>query len=147
MARGKCERIQKEEYGRKEYLQKKNIYNVFQDYCTRFRLQPFTGNYSNDKQLSRSRRLCKCKMAREEKGHLMSGQCPMYGDLTHKFSDLTNIDNLTQFFNEVLDRSDQLDRQEKENPVGGVDTSVYANNVLADRICKSSLGHIIQWTE
>ena len=137
MARGKCERIQNEEYGRKEYLQKKNIYNVRQEYRTRFRLQPFAGNYSNDKRFSRSGWLCKCKMAREEEGHLISGQCPVYGDLTHQFSDLTNIDNLIQFFNEVLDRRDQLDRQEKENPVGGVDTSVYANPVLADKIRQS----------
>ena len=137
LARGKCERINHEEYGKKAYFQKKNILNVRQEYRTRFRLQPFGGNYSNDKRFSRSGWLCKCKMAREEEGHLTSGQCPVYGDLTHKYSDLTNIDSLIGFFNEVLDRRDQLDKQEKQNPVGGVDTSVYANSVLADRISQS----------
>ena len=76
-------------------------------------------------------------MAREEEEHLMSGQCPVYCDSTHKFSDLTNIDNLVKFLNEVLDRRDQLDRQEKENPAEGVDTSVYDNPVLTDRIRQS----------
>ena len=70
----------------------------------------------------------------KKKGHLSH---PVYGDLTHKYSDLTNIDSLIGFFNEVLDRRDQLDKQEKQNPVGGVDTSVYANSVLADRISQS----------
>ena len=131
MARGKCERIQYEEYGKKEYLQKKNIHYVRQEYCTTFGFQPLAGNYSNV--FSRSGWLCKCKMAWEKAGHLMSGQCSVYGDSTHKFRDLTNIDNLIQLFIEVLDITDYLDKQDKQNPVGGVNTSVYSNSVL-DRI-------------
>ena len=77
--------------------------------------------------------MCKCKTAREEQGHLMSGQCPVYGDLTHKFSDLTDIDSLVQFFKEVLDRRDELDK----NPVGGVITNAEANPVPNGRISQS----------
>ena len=63
----------------------------------------------------------------------MSGQCPVYGDLTHKYSDLTDIDSLVQFFKEVLDRRDELDK----NPVGGVLTSADANSVHVDRMSQS----------
>ena len=55
----------------------------------------------------------------------MSGQCPVYGDLTNKYSDLTDIDSLVQLFKEILDRRDELDK----NPVGGVITNADANSV------------------
>ena len=35
LGRGKCERIQNEEYGKKQYLQKKNIFHVRQQYRSR----------------------------------------------------------------------------------------------------------------
>ena len=121
LAKGKCERINHEEYGMKEYLRKKSIHNIRQQYRTRFGLQRFAGNYSNDKQFARTGWLCRCKMAREEEGHLMSGQCTVYGDLTQKYSDLTDIESLIQFFNDVLERRDILDKEDKQNPVGGGD--------------------------
>ena len=60
----------------------------------------------------------------------MSGQCPIYGDLAHKFIDLTVIDTLVQFFNEVLDQQEELHK----SPVGGVTTNADANSVLSGRI-------------
>ena len=51
----------------------------------------------------------------------MSGQCTVYGDLTEKYSDLTDIESLIQFFNDVLERRDILDKEDKQNPVGGGD--------------------------
>ena len=42
---GKCERISREEYGRKEYIDKKSIYDIRQQYCSRFGLTDFAGNY------------------------------------------------------------------------------------------------------
>ena len=60
----------------------------------------------------------------------MSGQCPVYGDLTHKYSDLTDIESLVQFFNEGRDKLDK-------NPVGGVLTNADANSVHVDRISQS----------
>ena len=118
----------------KEYLHKKNIH---QQYRTRYGLQRFAGNYLNDKQFARSSWLCICQMAQEDEGHLTSGQCTIYVNLTDKFSDLTNIESLIQFFNDVLERRDILDNQDTHNPVGGVITSVYANPVLPDRISQS----------
>ena len=82
----------------KEYLSKTNIHNIHQQYHTRYGLQRFAGNYLNDKKLAKSGWLCRCQMAQEEEGHLISGQCTVYGDLTDKFSNLTNIESLIQFF-------------------------------------------------
>ena len=112
LAKGKCEILAFDEYGKKDYLLKKDIYNIQQEYRTTFSLQPFAGNYSNNKRYARSGWLCKCKMAREEEGHLLSGKCTVYGDLTQNFSDLTDIDSLVQFFNQVLERRDDLDRRD-----------------------------------
>ena len=110
-ARGKCERIQHEEYGRKEYISQKNIQDVRQQYRSRFGLQPFAGNYSKDKRFARTNWLCRCKEEREEETHLMSGQCTVFGDLALKYNDLTDDENLVQFFSEVLARRDELDKE------------------------------------
>jgi hypothetical protein len=110
-AKGKCSRILQETYGRKEYVQKKNINNVRQQFRARYGLQPFAGNYSHDRRFAGSQWLCKCKEAREEESHLMSGQCKVYGDLALQYSDFTNDDNLVQFFSDVLARRDELDKE------------------------------------
>ena len=81
----------------------------------------------------------------------MSGQCKVYGDLTEKYPDFTDDNSLVQFFTEVLDRRDRLDKEqldkerldkeqldkERLHPVGGVNTDVGANPVLADGIRRS----------
>ena len=127
-AKGKCERISFEEYGKKSYLQKKTVKSVRQEFRTRFGLLAFAGNYSHDRRFAKSDWLCKCKEAREEELHLLSGQCKVYGDLTHKYSNLTDDNALVDFFQEVLARREQLDK-EQNNPVGGVHTNVGANSV------------------
>ena len=99
-AKGKCERISYEDYGRKEYIHKETIVNVRKTFCTKFGLLPFAGNYSHDRKFAKTNWLFKCKEAREEELHLMSGQCKVYGDLTHKFSDLTDDNALVDFFQE-----------------------------------------------
>ena len=45
LAKGKCERINNEEYGMKENLRKKSIHNIRQQYRIRFGLQRFAWNY------------------------------------------------------------------------------------------------------
>ena len=80
-----------------------------QRFRSRFGLLPFAGNYSKDQRFSRSDWLCKCKEAREEESHLTSGRCTVYGDLTMKYINLIDDDNLVQLFSEVLPRRDQLD--------------------------------------
>ena len=134
LAKGKCERIGIEEYGRKEYFRSKNIQNVRQQYRTRFGLLPFGGNYSHDKKrFASSNWLCKCQEAKEEEIHLTSGHCKVYGDLAEKYTDLTDDNSLVQLFQEVLARRDQLDRA-LLHPVGGANTNVGANPINTDGI-------------
>ena len=63
-------------------------------------------------------------MAREEEGHLLSGKCTVYRNLTQNYSDLRDIDSLVQFFNQVLERRDNLD---KRDHLDSQQTSVEAN--------------------
>ena len=133
MAKGKCERISIEEYGRKEYFRSKNIHNVRQQYQTRFGLMAFAGNFSHDRRFASSNWLCKCEEAKEEEIHITSGHCKVYGDLTEKYTDLTDDNSLVQLFTEVLARRDQLDRA-LLHPVGGANTNVGANPINIDGI-------------
>ena len=110
LARGKCDRINHEEYGKKQYLSKKNIFHVRQQYRSRFKMQLFAGNYSHDRRFKNSDWLCLCKESREDESHLTSGQCKVYGDLSEKYTDLTNDESLVQFFSEVLARRDLLEK-------------------------------------
>ena len=129
-AKGKCSRIADECYGKKDYIQNKNIHQVRQQYRTRFGLLPLAGNYSNDNRFSKTSWLCACGEEREEEPHLLSGRCKVYGDLTHNFSDLSDDDQLVQFFSQVLARRDQLE----VNTCGGeVNTTVGANPGTSDQ--------------
>ena len=113
LAVGKCQRIIGEDYGKKEYISKKNIFAVRQQYRTRFGLENFAGNYSNDRRFASSEWLCRCKEAREEESHLTSGKCKVFGDLKERFGDLHDDENLVQFFHEVLARRDELDKEQE----------------------------------
>ena len=92
-------------------MAKKNIFDVRQQYQSRFGLRPIAGNYSKDKRFARTNWLCRCKEEREEETHYMSGQCTAFGDLALKYNDLTDDENLVQFFSEVLGRRDDLDKE------------------------------------
>ena len=105
----KCDRINKERYGKKEYLKNKDIQSARQLYRTRFGMQPFAGNYSHDRRFARTEWLCQCREAREEESHLLSGNCPVYGEIWAKFNNLDDDDSLVKFFNEVLSLRDELE--------------------------------------
>ena len=109
---GKCARITREPYGRKDYLKKKNIFHVRIQYRSRFGMQDFAGNYSHDRRYQGTRGLCKCQESREDEPHLLSGQCKVYGNLIEKYPDMTSDENLVQLFTDVLERRDQLDREQ-----------------------------------
>ena len=99
--------------GKKQYLQKKNIFHVRQLYRSPYKMQLFAGNYSHDQRFEKSDWLCFCKEAREDESyesHPTSGQCKVYGDLCEKFSDLTDDESLVPFFIEVLARRDMLQK-------------------------------------
>ena len=70
LAKGKCERFTNEEYGRKDYISKKNIFDVRIRYRSRFGLLAFAGNYQNEKRFANSNWLCRCTKAREDESHL-----------------------------------------------------------------------------
>ena len=110
---GRCERISREEYGRKEYIDKKNIQYIRQQYRSRFGLQPFAKNFLRDKRFSNTGGLCQCNEAREDESHLLSGQCKVFGDIAEGFSDFSNDESLIQLFAAVLARRDQLNEYTK----------------------------------
>ena len=78
------------------FNRKKNIFSVPPQFRTRLGLQTFSGNFSQDRRFTKSNGLCKCKQAREEEVHLLPGLCEAYGDLTHKFNNLTDDEALVQ---------------------------------------------------
>ena len=112
-AKEKFERLTHEDYGKKEYILKKNISSVRKQFRTCFGLQFFAGNYSHDKRFKKTDWLCKCKESREDEAHLVSGQCSIYGDLTYKYSDLSNDDNLVGLFTDILTKREDLDSVNK----------------------------------
>jgi hypothetical protein len=109
----KCARILTEEYGKKDYILHKNIADTRDHFRARFGLTAFAGNYTHDRKYAKSDWLCRCRRSSESENHLMSGGCSVYGDLTENFGDLTEDDNLVQFFKAVLDRRDTMDGEER----------------------------------
>ena len=72
----------------------------------------FAGNYSNDKQFSKSNWLCRCG-EREQEVHL--AKCQVYSDISARYADLEEEDSqLVTFLREVLQRRDLLERLERE---------------------------------
>ena len=86
--------------------------------CTCFGLQRFTGNFAKDKSFAKTNWLCKCLKSREVENHIMSGLCQVYGDITQRYTYLTDDEILVSLFMEVLERRDLLDKQQN-NLVGG----------------------------
>jgi hypothetical protein len=105
----KCERISREDYGKKDYIVNENITRVREKYKARFGMQPCAGNFSNDKRFASTNWLCRCKREKEEEPHLLSGNCEVYGEIRQKYGDLKDVDSLVDFFNEVLALRDELD--------------------------------------
>ena len=52
-------------------------------------------------------------MSVKDKGHIVSGQCPVYGGLRTQFGDLGEDRNLVDFFTAVLDRRDELEEDDR----------------------------------
>ena len=108
----KCERIFDESYGKKKYVSNNLIKRVRDIYRTRFGMNPFAGNYSKDRRFARTEWLCRCKVAREEESHLISGNCDTYREIRSKYQNLNDDMDLVNFFNEVLAKRDEIDEKE-----------------------------------
>ena len=113
----KCARIAAEGYGRKKYLQEKNIGDARTHYRACFGLLAFARNYSHDRKYAKSDWLCKCQQSSESESHLMTGSCKVYGDLNEEFGDLREDTNLVNFFKAVLDRRDLIEEEERSRSV------------------------------
>ena len=137
MGKGQCERFSGEEYGRKDDISKTNIYDVRNQYRSRFGFLAFAGNYQNDRRFAESNWLCRCEKAREGESHLRSGHCKVYDDIVERFGDLNVDENLIQFFAAVLERRDKLDKC-LPTPDGGYTTIVGANCVLSKDMISQS---------
>ena len=80
----KCTKIKEEEYCMREYMNSQTITSTRNWFKSRFSLQPFAGNFSKDKRFASTDWMCRCKESREEEGHITSGECNTYGDLSTK---------------------------------------------------------------
>ena len=109
----KCARMKTEEYGKKDYIEKKTIGDARNWFKSRFGLQAFAGNYSHDRRFAKTDWLCRCKASVEDEGHIVSGLCPVYGGLRTQFGDLGEDQNLVAFFTAVLDRRDELEEDDR----------------------------------
>ena len=109
----KCSRIKNEAYGKQNYVSNSTIEEARNLYSTRFGLQNLAGNYSHNRKFASTDWLCRCKGAKEEEGHIVTGDCPVYGDLRSQFGDLGEDQNLADFFKAVLDRRDSLEEEDR----------------------------------
>ena len=83
-------------------------------------LKSFSANvYTSDPQMQFFFVLfCWCGEEKEEESHLISGDCEIYGDIRRKYGDLDDDNKLVKFFNEVLARRDELEKEEdKRNSI------------------------------
>ena len=111
----KCEHIQNEEYGKKNYVDSKQIQYVRKAFRTRFGMNNFAGNYSHDRRFARTDWLCRCRQAKETESHILSGECEVYGDIRNEFENLDDLDTLVDFFGKILKKRDLLDAEESQN--------------------------------
>ena len=109
----KCARINKEKYGAAVYYKNTTIEDTRKWFKSRFGLQAFAGNFSHNKRFAKTDWLCRCKASIEDEGHIVSGLCPVYGDLRTQFGDLGEDRNLVEYFTAVLDRRDKLEEDDR----------------------------------
>ena len=109
--KSKCDRIFQEKYGKKLYLTEQNISQTRDWFRSRFGLQKFAGNYSNDQRFAKTNWLCRCGV-REEEVHL--AKCQVYNDIASRYNDLREDSQLVAFLKEVLERREALERLEEE---------------------------------
>ena len=119
--KAKAKRIEREIYSRKEYFSKKKIENVRVQFRARYGMLPFAGNYGRDRKFAHTEWLCSCREVREEEAHLLSGSCRVYGDIRRLYGDLDDEEDLISFFNQVLERREELDAQGLEDEARGLE--------------------------
>ena len=126
----KCARIRTEPYGKQKCINNTTIEQAWGWFRTRFGLQDVAGNYSHNRKFAKSDWLCRCETAKEEEGHIVSGNCNVYSDLRSQYGDLGEDQNLVQFFRAVLDRRDSLEEEDRmwQPPTATVGASYVPGN-------------------
>ena len=76
-------------------------------YKTRVGLLPFANNYKNDKRFARTQWMCRCAEEKEDQSHIRT--CPIYSDITEKYPNVDDDENLVKYLHEVLTRRDLID--------------------------------------
>ena len=111
-------------------------------FCTRYGLQDFASNYFHSKKFSKTDWMCRCKKEVEEEGHIVSGQCEVYGDLRSQFGNLQEDKNLINYFQAVLDRRDSLKEEDRRQQSSTA--AVGACPISGDRVMTSHPGSYTQ---
>ena len=70
---------------------------------------------------------------REEESHITSGSCEVYGDLTDQFGDLSEDQNLVDFFRAVLDRREDLEEEDRKQQSSTADVIARPDSGDTDR--------------
>ena len=83
---------------KKTYMTENLMSKVRQIFLTRVKLQPFAGNFKADKRFAKTEWLCRCGWEIEQESHLVSGECPVYGDLVTLLEDKGDDKELLTFF-------------------------------------------------
>ena len=101
---------------------------------------PFAGNYGQDRKFAHTEWLCSCREEREEESHLLSGLCRVYGDIRRRDGDLGDEEDLISFFNQVLERREEIDARGMEDEALVVEHITADDASLEDTSGHASLG-------
>ena len=71
---------------------------------------PLAGNFNQDRRFARTGWLCRCGVEREEELHI-TDSCPPFKDIREQFSNLEDINQLVQFFEQILNRWTRTSRE------------------------------------
>ena len=104
----KCERIIKDDYGKKEYIMAMKIGEVRKYFKIRVGLFPFGNNDKNYKRVARTTWMCRCVEEEEDQGLIRN--CSIYSDITYVDDD----ENLVKYLHEVLMRRDIIENLENQ---------------------------------
>ena len=116
--------MDKEDYGKKDYLLAKTIKGTRAHFKTRYKMSEFAGNFSHDKRFSKTNWLCRCQTSKESEAHLIEGKCQIYSSIRAKYSNLVNEEDLVAFFSDVLEERERLDEEQRSNPSGEGDNTM-----------------------
>ena len=77
-------------------------------------MQPFAGNYSQNRKFARTDYLCWCQKSKETEHHLITKDCPTYRDIKDRYQNLNSDEELISFFQELLKKRDEQDGETKD---------------------------------